>query len=235
MSSKNKGKNKLSTEETKVGDSTDVVESPIVSTDSVNVDTTETIEPVESVVESTVTDESVTETDPVVTEETVSQPLEPVIDTSPVTATNHFTVLPDDSFIVALVKERLVSYVRIMDIKANSTAYERINAQRTLKSVVDAILKTDGSDFGFGLDALLNIINNEEVIFDARYLFRNWDAMGWNNVEKENLENSLHLFTTIADPRTRRNYAQQIDVRKALKGYMHNETLMQLLMEYLAR
>jgi hypothetical protein len=146
-----------------------------------------------------------------------------------------YVVAPDDAFIVSLIKERMVKYVADMDIKANVSVATRIQAQKSLKSTIDSVLKTGGSDFSLGLDVLLAIVHSEPIVFNPRYLFRNFNDMGLDSTAKLNLENILHLLTTIADPQTRRSYAQQIDIRKALKGYAHNEPLMQLFMEYLSR
>lgn len=174
-----------------------------------------------------VVEEVVTVTDPVVETPAVAETIE-----APVSI---YVVAPDDAFIVSLIKERMVKYVADMDIKANVSVTTRIQAQKSLKSTIDSVLKTGGSDFSLGLDVLLAIVHSEPTVFNPRYLFRNFNDMGLDSTAKLNLENILHLLTTIADPQTRRSYAQQIDVRKALKGYAHNEPLMQLFMEYLSR
>lgn len=174
-----------------------------------------------------VVEAAVTTTDPVVETPAVADAIEAPI--------SIYVVAPDDAFIVSLIKERMVKYVADMDIKANVSVATRIQAQKSLKSTIDSVLKTGGSDFSLGLDVLLAIVHSEPIVFNPRYLFRNFNDMGLDSTAKLNLENILHLLTTIADPQTRRSYAQQIDVRKALKGYAHNEPLMQLFMEYLSR
>ena len=92
--------------------------------------------------------------------------------------------------------------------------------QVSLYRAIQAILRTQGSDFFKHLNAFLDFIHlHRNTLFNEKYAMRYFDVIKLNDKERKGFSRILHLFIITSDRKVRKQALKQVDLETVLSPF----------------